>query len=47
MQQTLFKQQTRDERQEECRVKWIKSGGKGTIVASTGFGFNLTGNNSC
>lgn len=45
MQQTLFKQQTRDERQEECRVKWIKSGGKGTIVASTGFGKTRVGLN--
>lgn len=29
---------TRDERQEEARVRWIKSKCRGTIVASTGFG---------
>ena len=45
MQQTLFKQQTRDERQEECKIKWIKSGGKGSIVASTGFGKTRIGLN--
>lgn len=39
MQQTLFKQQTRDERQEEARVKWVKSGGKGCWVFPTGVGF--------
>ena len=38
MQQTLFKQQTRDERQEEARIKWIKSGGKGCWVFPTGVG---------
>lgn len=30
---------TRDERQEICRVNWIKSKCKGTIVGATGFGF--------
>ena len=41
----LFTPLTRDERQEECRVKWIKNGCKGTIVASTGFGKTRTGLN--
>ena len=45
MQQTLFKPITRDERQEECRVKWIKNGCKGTITASTGFGKTRVGLN--
>jgi hypothetical protein len=34
----LFHKITRDERQEECRRKWIKNRCIGTIVASTGFG---------
>ena len=34
---------TRDERQEQCRVRWIKNKCRGTIVASTGFGFGITG----
>ena len=34
----LFHKITRDERQEECRRKWIKNRCVGTIVASTGFG---------
>ena len=38
MQQTLFKQITRDERQEEGRIKWIKSGCKGCWVYPTGTG---------
>lgn len=29
---------TRDERQKECLVKWLKSGGAATVVACTGFG---------
>lgn len=29
---------TRSERQEECVKNWIKAGGKGSIIASTGFG---------
>lgn len=29
---------TRDERQEQCRVKWIKNKCRATIVATTGFG---------
>ena len=29
---------TRDERQELCRINWIKSKCKGTIEACTGFG---------
>lgn len=29
---------TRTERQKECLKRWLKSNGKGTIVASTGFG---------
>lgn len=41
----LFTPLTRDERQEECRVKWIKNGCKGTIVASTGFGKTRVGLN--
>lgn len=45
MQQTLFKPVTRDERQEECRVKWIKNGCKGSIIASTGFGKTRVGLN--
>lgn len=45
MQQNLFKPITRDERQEECRVKWIKNKCKGTIVASTGFGKTRVGLN--
>lgn len=28
---------TRDERQEQCRVKWIKNKCRATIVATTGF----------
>lgn len=36
---------TRDERQEECRVKWIKNKCRGTIVASTGFGKTRVGIN--
>lgn len=32
----LFTPITRDERQEESVRKWIKSKGKGTIVACTG-----------
>ena len=38
MPEMLFKQQTRDERQEEARVKWIKSKCKGTFEFATGFG---------
>lgn len=38
MQESLFKPITRDERQEEARVKWIKNKCKGCVVASTGFG---------
>ena len=34
----LFHKITRDERQEECRKKWVKNRCVGTIVASTGFG---------
>ena len=34
----LFTPVTRDERQEESVKKWIKSKGKGTIVACTGYG---------
>lgn len=45
MQQTLFKTVTRDERQEEARVKWIKNRCKGTLVASTGFGKTRVGLN--
>lgn len=39
MQSCAFKKVSRDERQEECRRKWILHKCKGTIVASTGFGF--------
>ena len=39
MQPTLFKQVTRDERQEQCRVTWIKNKCKGTLVQPTGAGF--------
>lgn len=45
MQPTLFKLTTRDDRQEECRVKWIKNKCKGSIVASTGFGKTRVGLN--
>ena len=45
MQESTFKRTTRDERQEECRVKWIKNKCKGTIVASTGFGKTRVGLN--
>lgn len=45
MQETLFKTLTRDERQEECRVKWIKNKCCGTVVASTGFGKTRVGLN--
>lgn len=38
MQESTFKRTTRDERQEECRVKWVKNKCRGTVVASTGFG---------
>ena len=37
---------TRDERQEICRVKWIKSKCRGTIEACTGFGFKFFKNGS-
>lgn len=37
-QPSLFKTITRDERQEEARVKWIKSRCKGTFEFPTGFG---------
>ena len=42
MQQTLFKTVTRDERQEEARVKWIKNRCKGTFEFATGFGKTWT-----
>ncbi len=35
----LFTPVTRDERQEEAIKNWIKSKGRGTIVAATAFGF--------
>lgn len=38
-QPSLFKTVTRDERQEESRLNWIKSKCKGTIEACTGYGF--------
>lgn len=38
MQESLFKPISRDERQEEARVKWIKSKCKGTFVQPTGCG---------
>lgn len=41
----LFHKITRDERQEECRRKWIKNRCVGTIVASTGFGKTRVGLN--
>lgn len=41
----LFHKITRDERQEECRRKWIKNRCVGTIVASTGFGKSRIGLN--
>lgn len=42
MPEMLFKQQTRDERQEEARVKWIKSKCRGTLVQPTGCGKTTT-----
>jgi superfamily II DNA or RNA helicase len=45
MQLSLFKPISRDERQEECRVKWIKNKCKGTITAATGFGKTYVGLN--
>jgi hypothetical protein len=36
----LFHKITRDERQEECRKKWIQNKCVGTVVASTGFGIH-------
>lgn len=45
MQESSFKKTTRDERQEKCRVKWVKNKCKGTIVASTGFGKTRVGLN--
>ena len=45
MQESSFKRTTRDERQEECRVKWVKNKCNGTIVASTGFGKTRVGLN--
>lgn len=42
MQQTLFKTVTRDERQNEARVKWIKNKCKGTFEFATGFGKTWT-----
>lgn len=41
----LFHKITRDERQEECRRKWVKNRCVGTIVASTGFGKSRIGLN--
>lgn len=41
----LFHKITRDERQEECRKKWIKNRCLGTIVAGTGFGKSRVGLN--
>ena len=35
----LFGPVSRDERQYECIQNWIKSKGKATCVAATGFGF--------
>ena len=35
----LFEPVSRDERQDECIQNWIKSKGKATCVAATGFGF--------
>ena len=40
-----FVKVTRDERQEQCRRKWILNKCKGTIVASTGFGKTRVGLN--
>ena len=37
-QETMYKRVSRDERQEESRVKWIKSKCRGTVEACTGFG---------
>lgn len=45
MPEYIFKKVTRDERQEECRRKWILNKCKGTIVASTGFGKTRVGLN--
>ena len=45
MQSCAFKKISRDERQEECRKKWILNKCKGTIVASTGFGKTRVGLN--
>ena len=45
MQESTFKRTTRDERQEECRVKWIKNKCRGTIVGATGFGKTRVGLN--
>lgn len=45
MQNTTFKKVSRDERQAECLRKWLLSKGKGTIVASTGFGKTRVGIN--
>lgn len=42
MQESLFKTVTRDERQEEARVKWIKNRCKGTFEFATGFGKTFT-----
>lgn len=33
-------QTSRDKRQEESKIKWFKNKGIGTIVGTTGFGFN-------
>lgn len=35
----LFEPVSRDERQDECIQNWIRSKGKATCVAATGFGF--------
>jgi superfamily II DNA or RNA helicase len=42
MQESLFTNISRDERQEQGRVKWIKNKCRGTIVAATGFGKTRT-----
>ena len=42
---SLFELKSRDERQEESRVKWIKNKCRGSLVAATGFGKTRVGLN--
>lgn len=42
MQESIFKKVSRDERQEECRRKWILNKCRGTLIQPTGCGKTTT-----